>query len=66
MKGGNLAVLYTKETRKVYATCSVAAEQTEQQSNRALCRSRDTSLCCLRHYYTFYLSISESKSGAVY
>jgi 16S rRNA C967 or C1407 C5-methylase (RsmB/RsmF family) len=35
MKDGNLAVLYTKETRKVYATCSVAAEQTEQQSSRA-------------------------------
>jgi hypothetical protein len=35
MKAGNLAVLYTKETRKVYATCSVAAEQTEQQSSRA-------------------------------
>jgi hypothetical protein len=38
MKDGNLAVLYTKEIRKVYATCSVAAEQTEQieqQSNRA-------------------------------
>jgi hypothetical protein len=35
MKDGNLAVLYTKETRKVYATCSVVAEQTEQQSSRA-------------------------------
>jgi hypothetical protein len=39
MKDGNLAVLYTKEIRKVYATCSVAAEQTEQteqQSSRAI------------------------------
>jgi hypothetical protein len=36
MKEGNLAVLYTKEIRKVYATCSVAAEQTEQQSSRAI------------------------------
>jgi hypothetical protein len=35
MKDGNLAVLYTKETRKAYATCSVAAEQTEHQSTRA-------------------------------
>jgi hypothetical protein len=30
MKDGNLAVLYTKETRKVYATCSVAAEQSSR------------------------------------
>jgi hypothetical protein len=37
MKEGNLTVLYTKETCKVYATCSVAIEQ---QNNRALCRSR--------------------------
>jgi hypothetical protein len=47
MKNGNLTILYTKKTRKVYATCSVATEQTEQteqQSSRALCRSRDIPL----------------------
>jgi 16S rRNA C967 or C1407 C5-methylase (RsmB/RsmF family) len=35
MKDENQTILYTKETRRVYATCSVATEQTEQQSSRA-------------------------------
>jgi hypothetical protein len=34
MKDGTPTILYTKETRG-YATCSVSAEHTEQQSNRA-------------------------------
>jgi hypothetical protein len=71
MKEGNLTVLYTKETRKVYATCSVAIEQ---QNNRALCRSRVTppqlgsrfkqassliAICCLRHHHSAFVTQSE-------
>jgi hypothetical protein len=49
MKDGTLTILYTKETREA---CSLlcahrAYRAAEQQSSRALCRSRDTLLCCL-------------------
>jgi hypothetical protein len=49
MKDGNPTILYTKETREVCNLLCIhrAYRAAEQQSNRALRRSRDTSHCCL-------------------
>jgi hypothetical protein len=44
MKDGNLTILYTKEGREVPQP---TLHLQSIQSNRALCKSRDTSLCCL-------------------
>ena len=61
MKDGNSTVLYTKETRVVCNLLCVhrAYRAAEQQSNRALCRSRDTTLCCLGSRSRRTLSLSD-------
>jgi hypothetical protein len=51
MKDGTPTILYTKETREylhsaLYLQSVQSNRATEQQSNRALCRSRD--LCSVR------------------
>ena len=60
MKDGNSTVLYTKETRVVYNLLYIhrAYRAAEQQSNRALCRSRDITLCCLSSRSRRTLSLS--------
>jgi len=49
MEDKNSAVLYTKETHEVCNLLCVhrAYSAAKRQNNRAPCRSRDTSLCCL-------------------
>jgi hypothetical protein len=49
MEDENSTILYTKETRELCNLLCVhrAYRAAEQQSNRALCRSRDTTLYCL-------------------
>jgi hypothetical protein len=61
MKDGTPTILYTKETREVCNLLCVhrACRAAEQQSNRALCRSRDTTLCCLGSWSRRTSSLSD-------